>query len=72
MKENEGPDEMTTLSVYPYLLHGPQALPNCKQISVGRPGDKSHRTPSPHPTTTVFFLFVFFCLFVFFLSNRAR
>ena len=33
-----------------YLLQGKQALPNCKLISVGRPGDVTY-TPSHHPTT---------------------
>ena len=27
-----------------------QALPSCKPISVGRPGDVRYRTSSPHPT----------------------
>ena len=51
MKESEGTEEMTTFPLYTYLLRGQEALPNCKPISVGRPGDKSYRTPLPHPTT---------------------
>ena len=39
---------ITTFPLYPCLLQGQQALPT---ISVGRPSDKSYRTPSPHPTT---------------------
>ena len=48
MKESEGTEEITTFPLYPYLLQGQQALPSCKPISVGRPGDKSYRTPSHH------------------------
>ena len=51
MKESEGTEEITTFPIYPFLLQGQRALLNCKPISVGRPGDKSYRTPSPHPTT---------------------
>ena len=39
--------------LYPYLLQGEQVLPNCKPISVGRPGDVRYTTPSPHPTTPI-------------------
>ena len=38
-------------NVNPYLLQGYQALPNCKQISVGSPSDASYTTPLPQPTT---------------------
>ena len=51
MKESKGTEEITTFPFYHYLLQGQQALPNCKSISVGCPGDKSYMTPSPHPTT---------------------
>ena len=37
--ESEETEEIETLPLYPYLLQGQQALPNCKPISVGRPGD---------------------------------
>ena len=40
MKESEGAEEITTFPLYPYLLQGQQALPNCKPISVGCPGEK--------------------------------
>ena len=43
MKESEGTGEITTFPLYPYLLRGQQALPNCKSISVGHPGDKNYR-----------------------------
>ena len=45
MKESEGTEEITTFPLYPYLLQGQHALPNCKPISVRHPGDKSYRTP---------------------------
>ena len=48
MKESEGTEEITTLSLYPYLLQGQQALPNCKPVSVGHPSDKSYRIPFSH------------------------
>ena len=48
MKESEGTEEIT---LYPYLLQGQQALPNCKPISGGHSSAKSYRTPLPHPTT---------------------
>ena len=53
MNENEKKkiEEMKTFPLYPYLLQGQQALPNCKPISVGRPGDIIYTTPLPHPTT---------------------
>ena len=36
---SEETEEIKTFPLYPYLLQGQQALPNCKPISVGRPGD---------------------------------
>ena len=39
--------------LYPYLLQGQQALPNCKPISVGHLGDARYTTPLPHPTTPI-------------------
>ena len=45
MNENEDTKEVKTFPLYPYLLQGQQALPNCKPISVGRPGDARHMTP---------------------------
>ena len=44
-------EEIKIFPIYPYLLQGYQALPNCKPISVGRPGDVRYTTPSHHPTT---------------------
>ena len=35
MKKSKGTEEITTFPLYPYLLQGQQALPNCKPISVG-------------------------------------
>ena len=58
MKASEGREEIT-FPLYPYLLQGQQALPNCKPMSVGRSGDKSYRTPSPHPTTPLYVSGVF-------------
>ena len=52
MKESEGKVERTTLPLRPYLPKGQQALSNCKPISVGRPGDKTYRTPSTQTTTS--------------------
>ena len=49
--ESEETEEIKTFPLYPYLLQGQQALPNCKPISVGRPGDIRYTTPSHHPTT---------------------
>ena len=54
MKEGEGTEGIASFPLYPYLLQGQQALPNCKPISIRRPGDKSYRTPSPYPTTPYF------------------
>ena len=46
--ESEETEEIKTFPIYPYLLQG---LPNCKPISVGRPGDIRYTTPSHHLTT---------------------
>ena len=35
MNESEETEEIITFHLYPYLLQEQQALPNCKQISVG-------------------------------------
>ena len=51
MNESEGTEEIKTFSLYPYLLQRQQALPNCKPISIGRPGDGRYTTPLPHHTT---------------------
>ena len=48
MNESEETVEIKTFSLYPYLLQGQQALPNCKPISVGRPGDVRYTTRLPH------------------------
>ena len=48
MKESET-EEVTTPSLYPYLLQGEQALPNCKPISVGRSGDVEIRDTFASP-----------------------
>ena len=42
-------EAIKTFPLYPYLLQGWQALPNCKPISFGRPSDVRYTTPSPHP-----------------------
>ena len=55
MNENEETEEIKTFPLYPYLLQE-QALPNCKPISVGRPGDVRYTTPLPHLTTPGFSL----------------
>ena len=41
MTESEGTEKITSFLFYPYLLQGQQALPNCKPVSVGCPGDKT-------------------------------
>ena len=51
INESEGKEEIKTFPLYHYLLQGQQALPNCKPILVGRPGDVRYTTPLPHPTT---------------------
>ena len=49
--ESEETEEIKTFPQYPYLLQWYQALPNCKPISVGRPGDIRYMTPLPHLNT---------------------
>ena len=44
--ESEETEEIKTFPLYPYLLQGQQALPNCKPISAGRPGDVRYTAPS--------------------------
>ena len=51
MNESEEIEEIKTFLLYPYRLQGQQALPNCKPISVGHPGNARYTTPLPHPTT---------------------
>ena len=51
MTESEETEEIKTFPIYPYLLQGQQALPNCKPISVGRSGDARYTTPLPNTTT---------------------
>ena len=48
--ESEETEEIKTFPLYPYLLQGQQALPNCKPISVGRASDVRCTTPLPHMT----------------------
>ena len=50
MNESEETQEIKTFLLYSYLLQGQQALPNCKPISVGCPGDVRYTAPLPHPT----------------------
>ena len=53
MKENEETGVIKTSSpIHPYLLQGQQALPKCKPVSFGRPGDARY-TPLPHLTTRI-------------------
>ena len=51
MNESEETEEIKTFPLNPYLLQGQQALPNCKPLSVERPGDVRYTTPLLHPTT---------------------
>ena len=46
MNESEENRRNKNIPLYPY-----QALPNCKPISVQRPGDARYTTPLPYPTT---------------------
>ena len=46
--ESEETEETKIYPLHPYLLQREQALPNCKPISVGRPGDVRYTTPSHH------------------------
>ena len=50
-RKSEETEEIKTFPLYPYLLQGQQAFPNCKPISVGRPGDVRYAAISPHLTT---------------------
>ena len=50
MNEREETVEIIIFPLYPHLLQGQQALPNCKPISAGCPGDVRYMTPLPHPT----------------------
>ena len=50
MKESDLTEEIRTF-LYPYLQQGQQALPNCKLILVGCPGDVRYTAPLPPPTT---------------------
>ena len=49
--ESEETEEIKNVPPLPLLLQGLQAMPNCKQISVGRPGGVRYTTSSHHPTT---------------------
>ena len=53
MNESAGTEEIKTFPLYPYLLQGQQALPNCKPISVGRSQITEHfcliQPPPPLP-----------------------
>ena len=49
MNDSEETDKTKTFPLYPYMLQGQQALPNCKPISIGHPGDIRY-TPLPHQT----------------------
>ena len=51
ISDNEETEEIKIFLLYFYLLQGKQVLPNCKPISVGRPGDVRYTTPLPQPTT---------------------
>ena len=51
MNDTEETEEIKTFLLYPYLLQGEQALPNCNSISIGSCGDVKYTTPLPHPTT---------------------
>ena len=44
---NESENTELNIPLYTYLLQGQLALPNCKPISVGRPGDARYTTPLP-------------------------
>ena len=50
MNESEETEEIKTFILYPYLLQGQQALPNCKPVSVEPTGCIRYTTPLPHPT----------------------
>ena len=48
--ESKETEEIKTFPLYPYLLQGQQALPNCKSILVGQRFDVRYTTPSHNPT----------------------
>ena len=50
MNESEEKEEIKTFPLYPHLLQGQQALPNCKPISVGRPSEKKKKISDPANT----------------------
>ena len=52
--ESEETKEIKTFPLDPYLLQGQQALPNCKPVSAGHPGDVRYIPPSHHPTTPTY------------------
>ena len=70
INESEETEEIKTFPLYPYLLKGKQALPNCKPISVGRPSDIRYTTPLPHPTTPMAILEARFILDVYRVYKR--
>ena len=49
MNESEETKEIKTFPLYPYMLEGESALPNCKPISVGHPNGVRYTTSLPHP-----------------------
>ena len=61
--ESEETEEIKTFSLYPYLLQGKQALPNCRPISVGPPCYVRYMTPLPHLITPMIFFFCFLGIF---------
>ena len=64
MNESEGTEKIKTFPIYFHLLQGQQALPNCKPVSAGRPGDVRYKTPLPHQATPSFdtFLSYLWCI----------
>ena len=46
--ESEETKEIKAFPLDPYLLQGQQALPNCKPVSAGHPGDVRYIPPSHH------------------------
>ena len=48
MNESEETEKIKTFPLYPYLLQGQQALPNCKPISFGRPFEVRYTFASPN------------------------
>ena len=53
MNESEETEDTKTFPLYPYLLQGQQALPDCKPVSVGCPNHARYTTPLPYPTTHI-------------------